>query len=87
MFSVASRLTYGSQSKTEVGLCVTLSLGRERVLELAGDSLQQGSARNSGLVKLKVPTRSKPRQGDKEMLRSKAKWDWKGPVVLGYGRV
>lgn len=51
MFSVASRLTYGSQSKTEVGLCVTLSLGRERVLELAGDSLQQGSARNSGLVK------------------------------------
>lgn len=52
MFSMASRLTYGNPSKTEVGLCVTLSLGRERVvLELTGDSLQQGSARNSGLVK------------------------------------
>lgn len=38
MFSMALRLTYGSQSKTEVGLCVT-SLGRESVvLELAGDT-------------------------------------------------
>lgn len=52
LFSMALRLTYGSQSETEVGLCVTLSLGRESVvLELAGDKPQQGSARNSGLVK------------------------------------
>lgn len=46
MFSMALRLTYGNQSKTEVGLCVTLSLGRESVvLELAGDRLQQGSCK------------------------------------------
>lgn len=41
LFSMASRLTYGSQSpKTEVGLCVMLSLRWESVvLELAGDTL------------------------------------------------
>lgn len=41
LFSMASRLTDDSQSpKTEVGLCVMLSLGQESVvLALAGDTL------------------------------------------------
>lgn len=82
LFSVASRLTYGSQSKTEVGLCVTLSLGRERVLELAGDSLQQGSSRNSGLVKTEGSNKvwATPRgQGDATQQgqgTGRGQWSW-----------